>query len=77
MLDVLGRAGEDRRIADGFVENFNRPDDMWEMVGSPESTEGLAGQFDRTDSVGAGRKPGRPNGFSLLRIGDDVGRLAS
>jgi 2-polyprenyl-6-methoxyphenol hydroxylase-like FAD-dependent oxidoreductase len=46
MVEVLTRAGTDRRIADGFVENFNRPDEMWEMVGSPESTEAWLAKFD-------------------------------
>jgi hypothetical protein len=46
MVEVLGRAGTDRRIADGFVENFNRPEEMWEMVGSPESTKAWLAKFD-------------------------------
>ena len=46
MVEVLGRAGTDRRIADGFVENFNRPDEMWEMVGTPESTKAWLAKFD-------------------------------
>jgi 2-polyprenyl-6-methoxyphenol hydroxylase-like FAD-dependent oxidoreductase len=46
MVEVLSRAGDDRRIADGFVENFNRPDEMWEMVGSPEGTKAWLAKFD-------------------------------
>ena len=46
MVEVLGRAGADRRIADRFVENFNRPEEMWAMVGSPESTAAWLAMFD-------------------------------
>jgi hypothetical protein len=46
MVEVLSRAGTDRRIADGFVENFNRPEEMWEMVGAPESTKAWLAKFD-------------------------------
>jgi 2-polyprenyl-6-methoxyphenol hydroxylase-like FAD-dependent oxidoreductase len=46
MVEVLSRAGTDRRIANGFVENFNRPEEMWEMVGAPESTKAWLAKFD-------------------------------
>ena len=46
MVEVLDRAGTDQRIADGFVENFNRPAEMWEMVGTPESTKAWLSKFD-------------------------------
>ncbi|HJP74398.1 MAG TPA: styrene monooxygenase/indole monooxygenase family protein [Pseudonocardiaceae bacterium] len=39
VLDVLSRAGDDPRIANAFTENFNRPEEMWEMSRSAEGTE--------------------------------------
>lgn len=46
VVEVLSRAGEDPRIADAFAENFNRPDQMWDMTRSPEQTKAWLARFD-------------------------------
>jgi 2-polyprenyl-6-methoxyphenol hydroxylase-like FAD-dependent oxidoreductase len=37
-LELLGAAGQDQRIADAFIDNFNDPVAMWEVLSSPEGT---------------------------------------
>jgi 2-polyprenyl-6-methoxyphenol hydroxylase-like FAD-dependent oxidoreductase len=44
--EVLSRAGDDPRIANAFTENFNRPEQMWEMSRSAEGTKAWLGRFD-------------------------------
>jgi 2-polyprenyl-6-methoxyphenol hydroxylase-like FAD-dependent oxidoreductase len=37
-LELLGAAGQDRRIADAFIDLFNDPVTMWKVLGSPDGT---------------------------------------
>jgi hypothetical protein len=37
-LELLGAASADTRIADGFINNFDDPVTMWEVIGTPEGT---------------------------------------
>jgi hypothetical protein len=44
-LGVFVAAAQNQAIADGFVNNFNYPDRMWETLGSPEGAERFLASF--------------------------------
>ncbi len=46
MGEVFGRAGTDPRVGNAFAENFNQPDQMWEMTRSGEHTRAWLARFD-------------------------------
>lgn len=44
-LELLGAASTDARIADAFIDNFDDPPAMWDLLGSPENTAGWLARF--------------------------------
>jgi len=47
VVSILEHAAEDKRIADGFVNNFHDPVAMWRALSSPAGAESFLAAFDQ------------------------------
>jgi hypothetical protein len=45
VLDIMGAATADQRIAAAFIDNFNDPAAMWEVMRSPDNTRTWLGRL--------------------------------
>ncbi|MFL6144449.1 MAG: styrene monooxygenase/indole monooxygenase family protein [Labedaea sp.] len=52
-IELLAGATQDRRIADAFADNFNDPQEMWRLLGSPAETRAWLAEFGASPTLAA------------------------